>query len=297
MGGLIVFCLVFGVIIGGMGVDGEILIKFFNAANEAIMRIVNIIIWFTPIGVMFLIAGEIMKMNDPVQIMASLGLYIVTVISGLLIHGLIILPALYFLFVRKNPYSYLSGVTQALLTAVSTSSSSATLPITINCLENNNKVDRRITRFVLPIGATINMDGTALYEAVAAIYIAQVNGIYLNFGQIVTTCLTATLASIGAAGIPSAGLVTLIIVLQSVNLPTEDISLILAIDWFLDRVRTSINVLGDSVGAGIIAHLSRHDIVGDDDDHSSDDGSSDVSYMEKGVAYKNEAFIEDNTKM
>jgi len=138
--------------------------------------------------------------------------------------------------------------------------SAATLPITFRCLEENLKIDKRVTRFVLPVGATINMDGTALYEAVAAIFIAQMNGIYLDVGQIITVSLTATAASVGAASVPSAGLITMMLVLSSVGLPLEDISLIVAVDWLLDRIRTSINVLGDAIGAGIVAHLSRFEL-------------------------------------
>ncbi|MBN3289149.1 EAA5 protein, partial [Polypterus senegalus] len=139
--------------------------------------------------------------------------------------------------------------------------SSATLPITMKCLLENNRVDRRIARFVLPVGATINMDGTALYEAVAAIFIAQVNQYDLDFGQIITISITATAASIGAAGIPQAGLVTMVIVLTSVGLPADDITLIVAVDWALDRFRTMINVLGDALAAGIIAHICRKDFM------------------------------------
>uniref|UniRef100_A0A8C4TE30 Amino acid transporter n=1 Tax=Erpetoichthys calabaricus TaxID=27687 RepID=A0A8C4TE30_ERPCA len=135
-----------------------------------------------------------------------------------------------------------------------------TLPVTFRCLEENLKVDKRVTRFVLPIGATINMDGTALYEAVAAIFIAQMNGVELDGGQIITVSLTATLASVGAASIPSAGLVTMLLILTAVGLPTQDISLLIAVDWLLDRMRTSINVVGDSFGAGIVDHLSRAEL-------------------------------------
>uniref|UniRef100_A0A8C0GYP5 Amino acid transporter n=1 Tax=Chelonoidis abingdonii TaxID=106734 RepID=A0A8C0GYP5_CHEAB len=197
--GLVVFSVCFGLVIGSMKQKGRALQEFFSCLNEAIMRLVAIIIC------------------------------------------------------------------------------SATLPITFRCLEENNGVDRRVTRFVLPVGATINMDGTALYEALAAIFIAQVNNFELDFGQIITISITATAASIGAAGIPQAGLVTMMIVLTSVGLPTEDITLIIAVDWFLDRLRTTTNVLGDSLGAGIVEHLSRHEL----DAQDSELGNSVIEENEK----------------
>ncbi|XP_050770804.1 excitatory amino acid transporter 1-like isoform X4 [Gymnogyps californianus] len=222
------------------------------------------LIRYAPLGILFLIAGKIVEMEDMGVIGGQLAMYTVTVIIGLLIHAVIVLPLLYFLITRKNPWVFIGGLIQALVTALGTSSSSATLPVTFKCLEEINGVDKRVTRFVLPVGATINMDGTALYEALAAIFIAQVNNFDLNFGQIITISITATAASIGAAGIPQAGLVTMVIVLTSVGLPTDDITLIIAVDWFLDRLRTTTNVLGDSIGAGIVEHLSRHELKNKD---------------------------------
>ena len=146
------------------------------------------------------------------------------------------------------------------MTAWGTASSSASLPVTMRCLEVNNGVDPRISRFVLPIGATINMDGTALYEAVAAIFIAQMEDMHPSIGQIFAIAITATFASIGAAGIPQAGLVTMVMVLDTVGLPSHLVSMILSVDWLLDRFRTAINVLGDSIGAGIVSHLSSEEL-------------------------------------
>ncbi|EFB19291.1 hypothetical protein PANDA_012540, partial [Ailuropoda melanoleuca] len=262
--GLVVFSMCFGFVIGNMKEQGQALREFFDSLNEAIMRLVAVIMWYAPLGILFLIAGKIVEMEDMGVIGGQLAMYTVTVIVGLLIHAVIVLPLLYFLVTRKNPWVFIGGLLQALITALGTSSSSATLPITFKCLEENNGVDKRVTRFVLPVGATINMDGTALYEALAAIFIAQVNNFELNFGQIITISITATAASIGAAGIPQAGLVTMVIVLTSVGLPTDDITLIIAVDWFLDRLRTTTNVLGDSLGAGIVEHLSRHELKNPD---------------------------------
>ncbi|KAM9262178.1 excitatory amino acid transporter 3 [Morus bassanus] len=257
--GLIVFCLVFGVVIGKMGEKGQVLVDFFNALNEATMRIVQIIMWYMPIGIVFLIAGKIIEVEDW-EIFHKLGLYMATVLSGLAIHSTIILPLIYLVVVRKNPLRFAMGMAQALLTALMISSSSATLPVTFRCAEEKNFVDKRITRFVLPVGATINMDGTALYEAVAAVFIAQLNALELDIGQIVTISVTATAASIGAAGVPQAGLVTMVIVLSAVGLPTEDVTLIIAVDWLLDRFRTMVNVLGDAFGTGIVEKLSKKEL-------------------------------------
>ncbi|KAL3882281.1 hypothetical protein ACJMK2_028643 [Sinanodonta woodiana] len=259
--GLITFCVGFAIILGQMGPEGQVMVKFFNILNDIVMKLVVLVMWYSPFGIMFLIAGKVLELEDPSEVAQRLGLYIITVITGLVIHAGVTLPLIYFIICRKNPLRLFQGVFQAWLTALATASSSATLPVTFRCLEENLGIDKRVTRFVLPLGATINMDGTALYEAVAPIFIAQMNGIELTFGQLLTVSLTATCAAIGAAAIPSAGLVTMLMVLTSVGLPVEDVSIILAVDWFLDRIRTSVNVLGDCYGAGIVQHLSRFELT------------------------------------
>lgn len=259
--GMIMFCITFGLLAGQIGPRGKLMVDFFVVLNEIIMKLVSIVVmWYSPFGIMCLIAGKIMSINNLAATAQMLGLYMVTVILGLLIHAVITLPAIFWLLTRKNPAVFFRGMMQALVTALGTASSAATLPITFRCLEENNKIDSRVTRFVVSVGATVNMDGTALYEAVAAIFIAQMNGIDLGIDEVITVSFTATMASIGAASIPSAALITMLIVLTALGLPTNDVSLLFAVDWMLDRIRTSINVLGDGYGAGIVYHLSKDEL-------------------------------------
>ncbi|KAL3868596.1 hypothetical protein ACJMK2_041397 [Sinanodonta woodiana] len=265
--GIIVFSIFFGVVLAKMGKEGKPLLDFFTSLYTATMILIRLVIWFSPVGIMFLIASKLVEMKDISAIFMQIGFYCLTVLVGLAIHGLIVLPMLYLIFVRKNPYRFMYNMLKALLTAWGTASSSAT--VTMECLEYNNKVDIRVAKLVAPVGSTVNMDGTALYEAVAAIFIAQVNNISFNIGQVITVSLTATAAAIGAAGIPEAGLVTMAIVLTAVNLPVEDITLIIAIDWLLDRFRTTVNVLGDAIGAGIVEKLSIDDLRKMDEDETN----------------------------
>ncbi|KAK1150800.1 hypothetical protein AOXY_G33555 [Acipenser oxyrinchus oxyrinchus] len=253
--GLVVFAIVFGIALRKLGEEGEILIKFFNSFNEATMVLVSWIMWYAPLGIMFLVAGKIVEMEDVGMLFASLGKYICCCIVGHIIHGLLVLPLIYFIFTRKNPYSFLWGIFTALATAFGTSSSSATLPLMMKCVEEKNGVSKHISRFILPIGATVNMDGAALFQCVAAVFIAQLNNYSLNLIQVITILVTATASSVGAAGIPAGGVLTLAIILEAVGLPTKDISLILAVDWLVDRTCTVINVEGDAYGAGLLQNF------------------------------------------
>ena len=254
---LIIFSLLFGGVLTTLGAKGKPVINFFDGFNRAIMKLVTLILYFAPVGVLALIGGIVAENRNSVdELISGLGLYALTVIVGLLIHALVILPLILKFMGKKDPFRYFVNMGQALATAFTTASSSATLPITMEAVEDKNKVDSKAASFVLPLGATINMDGTALYEAVAAMFIAQIYGIDLSIGAQVVIFLTATLASIGAAGIPHAGTVTMVFVLTAVGLPLEGIGLIWAIDWFLDRCRTTVNVWGDSIGAAVIGETS-----------------------------------------
>ncbi|NWY19448.1 SATT protein, partial [Aphelocoma coerulescens] len=254
--GLVLFALVLGVALKKLGQEGEDLIRFFNSFNEATMVLVTWIMWYVPIGIMFLVGSKIVEMEDIVLLVTSLGKYIFASILGHVIHGGIILPLIYFAATRQNPYRFLLGIITPLATAFATCSSSATLPSMIKCVEENNRVDKRISRFILPIGATVNMDGAAIFQCMATVFIAQLNNVDLNAGQIFTILVTATASSVGAAGVPAGGVLTIAIILEAIGLPTNDLSLILAVDWIVDRTTTVVNVEGDALGAGILNYLN-----------------------------------------
>ncbi len=255
---IIVFCLLFGLALTTIGEKNQPLIRFFDGLNEVMMKLVIWLMYLAPIGIFALIAdrlGQAGGGREFIQELSSVGWYCFTVIIGLAVHFVL----LFLILLTFSNYGrrYLLSLLRALLTAFGTASSSATLPVTIECAKEGG-VDKRALKFVLPIGVTMNMDGTALYEAVAVMFIAQAMNISMGPTEQIIIFVTATLAAIGAAGIPQAGLVTMLIVLAAVDLPAEGIGLLLAVDWFLDRFRTTVNVWGDSVGAAIIAkHLPK----------------------------------------
>jgi solute carrier family 1 (high affinity glutamate transporter) protein 1 len=265
---LIIFAMVFGAVLTTIGEKGRPVIAVFEGVNEAMMEIIRLLMILAPVGIGALIAG---RLGDAggfrgfLPELENLGWYAATVIGGLLFHALVVLPLILKVVGKRSVLPYAGNVASALTTAFSTASSSATLPLTMRCTTVRNQVSDRTASFVLPLGATINMDGTALYEAVAAIFIAQMYGIELTTAHMVVIFLAATLAAIGAAGIPEAGLVTMVIVLQAVNLPIEGISLILVIDWFLDRCRTTVNVWGDSVGAAVVEQSGTNVMMGENE--------------------------------
>ena len=249
---LILWSVAFGIALASLGDKGRPAARFFESLNEGMMLLVSWVMYFAPIGVFGLIAGMFGAAGSAqafVQKIEAVGLHVFTVLSGLAIHFVVLILIL--LFIARQPLRYLVGMLRAIVTSFATASSTATLPITIQCAKEAG-IDERARRFVLPLGSTVNMDGTALYEAAAAMFIAQAYDLQLGIGQQAIIFITATLAAIGAAGIPQAGLVTMIIVLQVVGLPIEGIGLLLAVDWFLDRFRTATNVWGDAVGAAVV---------------------------------------------
>jgi Na+/H+-dicarboxylate symporter len=255
---IIIFALLLGAALSVLGEKAGSTLEVLSALNDAVMKLVHWVMIIAPVGIFGLIAARIGNAGGFHGFwpeLLSVGRYSATVLVGLAIHGFVVLPLILRVIGRRSPAPYVRGVAPALLNAFSTASSSATLPLTLQGVEEENGVSARTAGFVLPLGATINMDGTALYEAVAAMFIAQVYGISMSPVMQGVVFVTATLAAIGAAGIPQAGLVTMVIVLRAVGLPVEGIGLLLTVDWLLDRFRTTVNVWGDSVGAGVVETL------------------------------------------
>jgi len=251
---VILFALLFGFFITKVpDQPRQLLTGFFKAVFDVMMKVTFFIIRFTPFGIFGLVAEKIAPHKDVAALFQSLGVYMIVVILGLAIHGVIFMPLIIRYIGHINPLKHFNAVKAAMFTAFSTSSSNATLPLTMQCVEDNAGVSNKISSFTLPLGATVNMNGTALYECVAVIFIAQAYGIPLSFGQQLIIVVTSLLAAIGAAGVPMAGLVMMSIILSSAGLPLEGIGLILAVDRILDMFRTTINVWGDTCAAVVIA--------------------------------------------
>ena len=263
--GVIVFALALGLALAAGGSASAPAVRVIAVIFDALMRLVRWIIWLTPIGVFLLVAGTVGRIGIA-ELLGPMSKYMLTVVTGLAIHGLIVLPLVLWFFTRVNPFGFMWRMKRALLTAFGTDSSSATLPVTIETAQDEAGCSKRASGFVLPLGATVNMDGTALYEAVAVVFLFQLYGIDLSLTEMVVVVITATLAAVGAAGIPSAGLVTMVIVVTAVNtslagrseaaLPMSAIGILWGVDRILDMCRTTVNVWGDAVGARIITRIA-----------------------------------------
>lgn len=256
---------VFLAILLGIGIiqiplqKGKSLINFFDALNDVIIKIVDYIMLLAPYGVFALMAGVIVELagddlGQALNLLGALGWYCLAVLLGLFLHLTLVYSSLFKVFSQMKLRDFFRAIRPAMLLGFSTSSSAATLPVTMERVENNVGVDEEVSSFVLPVGATINMDGTSLYQAVAAVFIAQALGLDLTILQQLSIVITATLASVGAAGVPGAGIIMLVIVLQTINVPVEGIALILGVDRILDMCRTAVNITGDAAVSVAVAH-------------------------------------------
>ncbi len=256
--GLIFFSILFGYFITRVDeayAEGQY--NFWQGLYQVMMGITEWVMRFAPLGVFALVAKVVAGLDHQAlaQLGASVGVFFITVILALAVHILVTLPLLLRFVGRVSPWRHYRAMAPALLTAFSTASSSATLPLTMDCVEKNAGVSNRTASFVLPLGATVNMDGTALYECVAAMFIAQAYGLHLSFATQFTVVTVALLTSIGVAGIPAASLVAITVILTTIGLPIEGVGLILAVDRLLDMCRTAVNIFSDSCGAVIVARL------------------------------------------
>lgn len=250
---IVIFALFLGIALVIGGERYRNLLLLLQEGLEITLRIVGWIMRLAPFGIMALLIQLVATQN--VALLNSLAKFVAVVLGTTLLHGFIVLPLILFIITRVSPLRFFKGAREALVTAFATSSSSATLPVTLRCVEQHLHVKPEIAGFVVPLGATVNMDGTALYEASAALFVANLAGVELNLAQQLIVFFTAMLAAIGAPGIPSAGMVTMVMVLQSVGLPAEAIAILLPIDRLLDTFRTMVNVEGDMIGSIIVQKL------------------------------------------
>ncbi|OGV83624.1 MAG: sodium:dicarboxylate symporter [Lentisphaerae bacterium RIFOXYB12_FULL_65_16] len=258
---VIFFSILFGLFVARLKEKSRTqLSDLFHASFEAMLKMTLFVVWSAPLGVFGIVARIVAKTGF--DSFRSLGFYFVVVLIGLAIHMFVNLPLLLLLVGRVNPIKHYKGMVQALIFGFSTCSTMVTLPLTMKAVTGNSRVPKEIAGFTLPLGATVNMDGTALYECVAAIFIAQVYGFHLTMGAQLTITLTALLASIGAASVPMSGLVMMSIILKAVGLPLEGVGIILAVDRILDMFRTTLNILSDSCGAVIVARLEGESLEG-----------------------------------
>lgn len=248
--GVVVFALFLGVALVIGGERYRNILNLFQEFLDLMMRIISWVMYVAPLGVCALLLKLAATQN--LELLTTLAKFIVIIIGATLFHGVVVLPLLLYLFTKKTPLWFWRGAREALVTAFATSSSNATLPVTLRCAEQKLHVRKDIAGFVVPLGATLNMDGTALYEAAAALFIANLAGIDLSMSQQLIVFCTAMIAAMGAPGMPSAGMVTMVLVLQSVGLPVEAIAILLPIDRLLDTFRTTVNVQGDMIGSLIV---------------------------------------------
>ena len=251
---VIFFAILFGIAMVMLPKEKTSVVKgFFDGVNDIILQIVDLIMLTAPYGVFALLGGLVVDFGGSAELFQALGIYSLSVVIGLLLMIMVVYPLILKSFTKLKYFDFFKGIAPAQMLAFSTSSSAATLPVTMERCEDHLGVSEEVSSFVLPLGATINMDGTSLYQAVAAVFIAQAFGYDLDLSQQLTIVLTSTLASIGAAAVPGAGMVMLVIVLSSIGIEPEGIALIFAVDRLLDMLRTVVNVTGDATVASVVA--------------------------------------------
>ncbi|KAK8781882.1 hypothetical protein V5799_016775 [Amblyomma americanum] len=253
--GLIVFCIVFGGALGTLGKPVEVLKQFFAGLDVAVMKIVFLVMWMTPVGVMSLLCERILSVGSILTLFQQMALLVVTILSGLAVELFVVECLLYFAVTRKNPFRFLGEMAYVGLCAFVTAASAPVMPLTFKCLEENCGLDKRVTRFVVPVGVTVNMNGTALFITVCSIFIAQLNDIVLTSGEYFAVIITATAVSVATSSVPSSALFLMVMALSVIGAPASDISLLFTVEWLLDRARTVNNCMGDCFTSALVDHI------------------------------------------
>ncbi|CAH0382128.1 unnamed protein product [Bemisia tabaci] len=267
--GVVMFCVMFGSVLGTIGSERELVINFFSAVYKVLMKLLLGVIWFTPLGVGSVICGKIASVPDIGSTVDRLAWFILTTLVALAIYHVIIIQLIYFFFIRKNPFKYYSYLGPSLLTACVAASKSAALPVTFKILEEEVKMDKRVTRFILPLG-NLNMNGTGVYMAVGIMFIAQMNSIALEIDDLVNLWVTVTFLAMSLSTVPSACLVHVVALCNLIRAPVEDVSLLFAVEFILDRARTINNILGDCYSVAVIQKLSEKELAAFDQEELQD---------------------------
>lgn len=254
--GLALYTVIFALVAAKMGNKSQVLFDLLEVINESCITIIKRVMWYSPIGNCFLICNVVLNIQDLNELFQSIPFYILTMFVSLIIQGLFV-SLIYLIFTRQNILRYAKNLFAALVMAFATSSSVASLPVTLKCVEEKNKVPKIISRFMLTVGTSINVDGTTMYTLIAALFIAQLNKIEMSLIDYFVVSITAAFASIGSAGIPAGATLALLASLNALNIPVREISIFISLDWLMDRFYTVHNVWGASVGTAVLAHYNR----------------------------------------
>ncbi|XP_014832584.1 PREDICTED: excitatory amino acid transporter 3-like isoform X1 [Poecilia mexicana] len=283
--GLVIWSFAIGIMLNRVGQEARITVEAIQCLNDAIKIIVNWILWYLPIGVMFLITEHVLEVTDWDAVL-KLTKLVGVVFAGLAVQAFVIFPVLYFILTRRNPFLIFKHISRALTTAFIIASSAATLPVTLQCCEENVKVDKKLCRLMLPIVTSINRTGMAFYEVVATVFVAQLHDITLEVGQIIAIGLSSAIITFGSVGIPQTGAVTTILILTAVGLPAEDAAILVGVEWILDHFITVVNVLVNVFGVAITNHVWHDDLItldkipSLDEPRPSKDIELDLSFLE-----------------
>ncbi|GAB0096838.1 Amino acid transporter [Sergentomyia squamirostris] len=258
--GIVFFCLMIGGILGTLGERGKTAINFFHGTMEATLKIVRGGMWMAPIGVCSIIAGKIVEVENLGVVMAQLGKFVITVCIGQVFYQLVVLPVYYYVCIRKNPYKFYVKLFNPMVAGFATCSTVATLPITMKTLHEKVGINPRITRFVLPLACSMNTDGAAQFMVMSSAFLAQIQGIDLQIGDLITLLIITIILSLAIGSVPSGAVVLVVVILATIDVPAEQVTLLFTVEWLLDRIRTTNNILTDCYAAAIVEHLSRHEL-------------------------------------